>query len=192
MLPTASDTRVFGLVLAAGAGSRFGGPKGLARTADGDAWVARAVRMLQDGGCRDVLVTVGAAPEEVAALVPVSAVVVRVDDWAEGLSASLRAGLAAAGAAGAEVVVVATVDTPDLPASAVVRVLSIASRPAAALVQATYRGRPGHPVVIGAEHLDAVIASLEGDRGARPYLSAHGAVEVDCSDLWSGADIDSR
>lgn len=192
MLPTASDTRVFGLVLAAGAGSRFGGPKGLARTPDGEGWVARAVRILHDGGCGDVLVTVGAAAEEVAALVPATAVAVRVEDWAEGMSASLRAGLSAAQAEGATAVLVVTVDTPDLPASAVERVLSMAGRLETALVQATYAGRPGHPVLIGRDHLDDVVASLEGDRGARPFLAAHGAVEVECGDLWSGADIDRR
>ena len=41
-------------------------------------------------------------------------------------------------------------------------------------------------------HFAALAAALAGDRGARPYLAAHGVVEVECADLWSGADIDSR
>jgi CTP:molybdopterin cytidylyltransferase MocA len=192
MLQAPSDSRVVGVVLAAGAGTRFGGPKGLARTADGEAWVARAVRMLQDGGCAGVLVTVGAAAEEVAALVPSPAVAVHVQDWTAGLSASLRAGLSAASAAGAAAVAVVTVDTPDMPASAVARVLAATPHRDSALAQAIYAGGPGHPVLIGRDHLDDVIASVDGDRGARPFLTAHGVVEVDCSDLWSGADIDRR
>ena len=53
--------RVGGLVLAAGAGTRYGRPKGLVRGADGTAWVAKAVDMLRDGGCDDVVVLVGAS-----------------------------------------------------------------------------------------------------------------------------------
>jgi CTP:molybdopterin cytidylyltransferase MocA len=187
-----ADPRIVGLVLAAGAGSRFGGPKGLARTADGEPWVARAVRTLQHGGCGDVLVAVGAAAEEVAALVPASATVVLVEDWVEGMSASLRAGLEAAAIRRAEAVVLVTVDTPDLPSAAVRRVLAAAPDRESALVQAVYAGRPGHPVLIGADHSAAAGASLAGDHGARPYLAAHGVVEVECGDLWSGEDIDRR
>jgi CTP:molybdopterin cytidylyltransferase MocA len=189
MRPTVPEVPVAGLVLAAGAGSRFGGPKGLARTADGEPWVVRAVRTLRDGGCADVYVTVGAAADEVAAIVPAGVTGVRVPDWEDGLSASLRAGIAAI-AAPARILVV-TVDTPDLPATAVARVLA-ADESDDALAQATYGGVPGHPVLLGPAHSAAVAASVTGDRGARPYLATHGALEVECGDLWSGTDIDHR
>ncbi len=190
MRPTAAEASVTGLVLAAGAGTRFGHPKGLARTAAGESWVAIAVRMLRAAGCDRVLVAVGAAGDDVAVLVPPDAEVVRVDDWADGLSASLRAGLVAA--SGADAVVVITVDTPDLPAAAVRRVLAAAGPLPHALVQAVYGGRPGHPVVLGRTRIAAVAASVRGDRGAGPYLAEHGAQRVECGDLWSGEDIDSR
>lgn len=182
--------RVAGLVLAAGAGTRFGGPKGLAR-ADGEPWVARAVRTLRTGGCDPVLVAVGAEADAVSALVPSGAVVLRVADWAEGLSASLRAGLGAwAEGAPASALLIVTVDTPDLPIAAVERMRAHAHEDA--LAQAVYRGRPGHPVLIGRRHAPGLAASLAGDRGARPYLVAHAALEVECGDLWSGEDVDAR
>jgi len=190
MRPTVPEPPVAGLVLAAGAGSRFGGPKGLARTAEGEPWVVRAVRMLRDGGCTEVAVAVGAAADDVAALVPAGATVVRVLDWETGLSASLRAGIEAI-AAPARILIV-TVDTPDLPAAAVARVREAAGGRDDALAQATYGGAPGHPVLLGPAHTAAVAASVAGDRGARPYLAAHGALEVECGDLWSGADVDHR
>jgi CTP:molybdopterin cytidylyltransferase MocA len=195
--------RICGIVLAAGAGTRYGSPKGLAHTADGEPWVARAVRTLREGGCDEVLVVVGARADEVAALVPDDARVVEAADWAAGLSASLRAGLRAArGSASAatvpgadhgafDAVIVLPVDTPDAPASAVRRVLS-ALRGAGPLVQAVYDGVPGHPVAIARAHFDALSDAIEGDRGARAYLATHGVVEVECGDLWSGADIDHR
>ncbi len=186
------DGSVLGVVLAAGAGSRFGSPKALARTADGEAWIARAVEALQRGGCTRVVVVLGAAAAPATAFVPRGVGSVVAARWAEGVSESLRAGLAHAEEGDAQAVVIVPVDTPDLPASAVARILAATSSRADALVQAVYEGVPGHPVLIGRDHWGAVAADAAGDRGAGRYLAAHGAARVECSDLWSGADIDAR
>jgi CTP:molybdopterin cytidylyltransferase MocA len=65
-----------------------------------------------------------------------------------------------------------------------------------ALRQATFGGRPGHPVVIGRSHWPALAAHLAvqeaRDAGAREYLVAHGVTELECSDLGSGDDVDAR
>jgi CTP:molybdopterin cytidylyltransferase MocA len=124
--------------------------------------------------------------------------VVVADDWADGLAASLRAGLRALSATDPEearLALVTLVDYPGLPSSAVARLLS---PPAAdvpldpgALRQSVFHGRPGHPVVVGRSHWSALAASLTGDRGAGPYLRAHAAEPVDCSDLWDGRDVDA-
>ena len=79
-------SRVAGLLLAAGSGSRFGAPKALVEL-DGQTLVDRGVALLRDGGCDPVIVVLGAL------IVPVEgAQVVVAQDWAEGMSASLRAG----------------------------------------------------------------------------------------------------
>jgi CTP:molybdopterin cytidylyltransferase MocA len=181
-----------GLVLAAGAGRRFGGPKGLARDDQGTPWVALAVRMLRQAGCADVLVAVGAAADEVAALVPSAARSI-VTPWREGLGAVLRTGIAQAADRDCDIVVITPVDTPDAPSSAVDRVVAaLGQNPASGLARAVYQSMPGHPVVVGREHFAALAASLEGDRGAKEYLDAHGVIEVECADLWTGTDIDRR
>ena len=196
---------IVGLVLAAGAGTRFGAPKGLARDAAGTPWLVRAVQALSRGGCDRVLVAVGARGDEVAGLVPAGAEVVHVADWAAGLSATLRAGLVAANGAavggvtapgamagGGAGVVVLPGDVPDAPAAAVRRVIDAAGTDVAgALVQASYAGAPGHPVLLGGRHLDEIAQQVAGDDGARAYLRAHAVTRVDCGDLWSGADIDT-
>ena len=118
-----------------------------------------------------------------------------VEDWSEGLSASLRAGLAAASALSAEAVLITPVDTPGAAPDAAARVIARAGRPrsAAALARAVYDGRPGHPVLIGREHWRRCARDADAaTRGAGAYLSAHGALEVECGDLWSGADVDRR
>ncbi|MCT9819357.1 NTP transferase domain-containing protein [Microbacterium sp. W1N] len=178
-----------GVVLAAGAGTRFGGPKARARDADGTPWLARTVQTLREAGCDPVLVTLGAAPDA-AGLLPAGVVVVPVPGWEEGLSASLRAALSAAAGTDADAAVVVPVDMPALPASAVQRL--VARTAPDALARATYGGEPGHPALIGRAHWAAVAASVAGDRGAAPYLAAHAAAPVPCDDLWSGADVDRR
>ncbi|MGV9800835.1 nucleotidyltransferase family protein [Mycobacterium sp. NPDC003449] len=170
-----------GVVLAAGAGTRFGMPKVLA--AQG-AWLQAAVGALSGGGCDDVVVVLGAAT---AVDVPAPARAVIAADWAEGLSASLRAGIGAAGAA--ELVVLHLVDTPDVGADVVRRVLD--GTPESGLARAVYAGRPGHPVVVARRHWPSLLASLHGDEGAKAFLRGRSDVAgVECGDLATGADID--
>lgn len=184
-----------GLVLAAGAGSRFGMPKALARADDGTPWVQLACRALLDGGCRDVVVVLGARAREAGELVPATATTVVAADWASGIAASLRTGLAAVGDTGADAAVVSLVDLPGLRADAVRRVLGTIREPDAArhaLARATYSGAPGHPVLVGRAHWAPLAAAVHGDTGAGPYLRAHGADVVDCTDLGGGDDVDHR
>ncbi len=177
---------VVGVVFAAGAGRRYGMPKILA--AQGG-WLENAVSALTDGGCDDVAVTMGAAVVEA----PVGAVAIEVGDWADGLSASVRAALAwALGRSDVAGVVLHVVDMPDVGAEVVARVCRQARRRRDAVVRARYRGVPGHPVYLGADHLAGVLDSLNGDVGAAAYLRAHADVveTIDCADLASGRDID--
>ncbi len=185
--PTASPPPA-GIVLAAGAGSRYGFPKVRAVDEAGVPWVDRVVAALADAGCDPVFVMLGAAPD---APVPRGARTRVVRAWQSGLGATVRAGLEAAGETTAEMVVMVPVDVPDLPAAVVARALERA-RPAgtAALCRAVFAGDPGHPVVLGRSHWAAAAAAASGDRGAGPYLSAHGAIEIECADLWHGHDID--
>lgn len=184
----APPIRVAGVVLAAGAGTRAGGPKALRRDADGVPWLHRAVAALRDGGCGDVLVVLGAAADDARALVPASATVVVAEHWADGLSASLRAGLAAL-PDDADAAVLTLVDLAALPSAAVARILD-APVGRRTLRRATYAGRPGHPVLLGRDHWGPAAATAAGDRGAGRFLRTQGAESVDLSDLWDGADVD--
>jgi len=178
-----TNVTVAGVLLAAGAGSRFGMPKVLAEEGR---WLRAGVGALTGGGCDDVVVVLGAAVVDVPA--PARAVV--AEDWERGLSASVRAGI---NAVDASYVVLHAVDTPDVGADVVRRVLDVARSSASGLARAHYGGRPGHPVVIARRHWPEVLAKLDGDEGARPFMSGRtDVVAVDCVDLASGQDIDTR
>jgi CTP:molybdopterin cytidylyltransferase MocA len=178
---TVADFAV-GVVLAAGAGSRYGSPKVLAH--DG-AWLRTAVQTLADGGCDRVVVVLGAAD----APVPDGAVAVHAADWRIGMSASFTAGLAAA--SDADYVVVHVVDTPDVGPEVVHAVLDAAPR--TGLARAVFDGRPGHPVVLARRHLEAAAASASGDSGAREFLRGRDdVIAVECSQWATGIDHDYR
>ena len=130
------------------------------------------------------MVVLGAAIVDVPA--PARAVI--AEDWSEGLSASLRAGLSAVDADHA---VLHTVDTPDVGAEVVRRVLTAAQAAPSGLARATYADTPGHPVVVARRHWAALLRGLRGDQGARVFLSSRDdVVSVPCADLAAGRDID--
>jgi nicotine blue oxidoreductase len=173
-----------GVLLAAGAGRRFGMPKVLAHQGE---WLRLAVDALIRGGCDDVVVLLGAA----VVAVPPPARAVVAPDWSDGLSASVRAGIGAAGAA--EAVVLHTVDTPDVGAEVVRRVIGAARTADGGVARAVYHGSPGHPVVVARRHWPALLDSLTGDDGARWFLRQRDdVVAVECGDLATGADVDER
>ncbi len=167
----------------------MGTPKALIRDAAGVTWAARTARLLTEAGCSPVVVVVGAAADQVRAELSTEPVeLVEATDWNEGMGASLRTGLTALPPTAGSVVVV-TVDVPGLTGEVVRRVVERAGEDV--LVRATYLGAPGHPVVIGRDHWDGVIASARGDEGARGYLRDHEVVLVECGDVGDGADVDT-
>nr|WP_281497525.1 NTP transferase domain-containing protein [Ornithinimicrobium sp. F0845] len=181
--------------MAAGAGRRFGRPKGTVADAEGP-WVVRAAQALLDGGCGDVLVVSGAQAEEVETLLgtaPDAVTAIRCGTWEAGMGESLRAGLTALATRGRTTplqALVHLVDLPDVGGEVVARVLEAAGAGADALARAAYSGRPGHPVLLGRDHWEGVLARADGDAGARGYLRRVAPVLVECGDLASGADVD--
>jgi len=176
---------VAGVVLAAGAGRRFGGPKALV-VLDGERLVDRAVRLLQSGRCDPVIVVSGAVP-----LVVAEATVVENADWRTGMGSSLRRGLAAV-PRGCEAAVIALVDQPYIGPESVRRLISAYQAGATAAV-VTYGGRRRNPVLLARRTWEEVCALAYGDVGARRYLEAHrgDVVEVPGDGTGDPRDIDT-
>lgn len=179
---------VAGLLLAAGAGRRYGMPKALVRH-HGVLLVDHALRTLRDGGCDPVVVVLGAAADEVHTRADLrGATVVPNPDWASGMGSSLRVGLEALAATSAPAVVVLLVDTPEITPAAVARLAGLAAPDRLAV--ATYHGERGHPVMLGRDHWAGAGALAVGDVGARAYLRRHPVREVPCEDIADGTDLD--
>jgi CTP:molybdopterin cytidylyltransferase MocA len=175
---------VAALVLAAGEGRRFGGPKALVEL-DGERLVDRAVRVVREGGCDPVVVVAGAAVLDVP-----HALVVGNPQWATGMGSSLRMGLASLPDRATAAVIV-LVDTPWLGPQAVRRLVQ-AYIAGADVAVATYAGERGHPVLFGRWHWAGAAAAAVGDAGARAYLASHteDVVEIDCTGTGDPRDVD--
>lgn len=179
---------VHGVLLAAGAGRRMGGPKALLRDPDGTSWLLRALDALAP--CDAVTVVLGAAADEVELLLTDSVHRVVAADWETGMGASLRAGLAAIAPTGVDAALVTLVDLPDVTGEVVTRMLETVDPGPGVLARASYDGRPGHPVLLGRHHWQAAAEAAVGDRGARDFLAGAEVALVECGDLATGRDVD--
>jgi nicotine blue oxidoreductase len=206
--------RATGVVLAAGAGTRLGlGPKALLPY-HGRPLVEVIAGSLLDGGCREVVVVLGAGASDVATIADLDRYRVAINpEWRSGMGSSFLLGEQTADPA--DHLLIALVDQPGLTRATVGRLLA-RHRPGR-ITAAAYRrsdtsdgdtsaghraGREseqqnmllrGHPLLVDASLRQSVIAAVTGDAGARGFLRAHPDLvdEVDCSDQSTGEDIDT-
>jgi nicotine blue oxidoreductase len=159
---------VAAVVLAAGAGSRFGGPKQALL-------LPEVLQRVRGSAVDDVVVVTGAHALDTEARL------VHCPDWELGPGASLRCGLAALDGE-IEAAAVLLADGPDLSPEAIDRVIRAWREGVGEVVAASYGGDRGHPVV-----LDRSVWSRIPDEGARAF----DPVLVPCDDLGAPGDVDS-
>jgi molybdenum cofactor cytidylyltransferase len=167
------------ILLAAGAGRRFGGGKLLAHWR-GAPLVAGAVRAALATPSERVIVVTGTDPGPVGDACRAAAKdrggaerlrLVHAPDHAEGMGASLRAGVAAL-PTGLRGVFVFLGDMPDVPEEVLPRLVAAVESGAPAAAP-TYKGRRGHPVLFS-DSLLPDLARAAGDAGAREVLAILG------------------
>jgi CTP:molybdopterin cytidylyltransferase MocA len=171
---------ITGLVLAAGAGRRFGGPKAEV-VVDGQRLIDRAVSALLDGGCDSVLAVVRS--DSVVAS-GARTVVNHAPD--EGMGSSLRVGLSAVED---DAAVIVLVDQIGITAADVVAVIT-EFRSGAEVAVARRAGRRSHPVLVSRAWFDDFAISAAGDQGARVFIDSRPDVVrfVDLPGLISDID----
>jgi molybdenum cofactor cytidylyltransferase len=185
---------VCALVLAAGRSRRMAPlNKLLVADARGVPMIARVVDNVLASRSHPVIVVTGHERERIEeALAGRAVLFAHAEDYAEGLSASLKAGLAAVPAE-AEGVLICLGDMPLVTAPMLDRVLAAFDpEEGRAIVQPTYRGKQGNPMLWAREFLPAMLA-ISGDIGARHLAAKHAErrVEVEMPDDAVLRDFDT-
>lgn len=185
--------RIGTILLAAGRGTRFGEEPKLLALLDGCPVVRRTAEAALAALPRPVVAVLGAHEEAVeAALAGLDLTLVRNRAYADGLSTSLKAGIAALPDHDAAIVMLG--DMPLVSPTLIDRLASTFSEAEAkpASVVPVHDGRRGNPVLLNLRLLRDGIASLSGDRGAGPLLAGRpDVVEID-GDPSTSLDIDTR
>jgi molybdenum cofactor cytidylyltransferase len=186
----ASSQLIVGVLLAAGAGTRFGGGKLLHPLADGVAIAAHAARNLR-AAMLDVVAVLRPGDFPLADMLEQEGChVTMCADAVRGMGYSLAHGIDTAREAAGWVIALA--DMPRIRPSTIEAVAGAIS--SGALVAAPiYHGERGHPVAFSAK-LREELRALTGDNGARAVLERHGdAIQlVDCDDPGVVLDVDAR
>jgi molybdenum cofactor cytidylyltransferase len=172
---------LYAIVLAAGAGARFGAQK-LLSIHDEGVLVDGALAAACASPVRAVVVVTGADGTDVAAAVRAygdqnadgwKLRLVHCPDHCEGMAASLRAGISALPPT-ADGAFVFLGDMPNIPTSILSELTgALASRTGAQAAAPTHRERRGHPVLFAASLLPRLLL-LRGDEGARALLNGLG------------------
>lgn len=164
---------VAAIVLAAGQSRRMGGPNKLLARFDGVPLVRRSVEATLASRASPVIVVTGHMEAETrAALDGLDVVLVHNPAYAEGLSSSLKCGLAAVPeeASGA---LVHLADMPGIDAAVIDRLIdAFCAGEGPAIVLPTVSGKRGNPV-LWSRHFFAELGSVTGDVGARHLIGRH-------------------
>jgi molybdenum cofactor cytidylyltransferase len=185
---------ISGVVLAAGAGSRFGATKQLVEL-HGRPLVVHAIDALLQGGVGEVLVVTGHDAEAVEAVLPARARAVRNDAYRQGQATSLAAALHGV-SADSEAAVVLLADQPGVLGDEIRRLIDAYRSTRSRVVRLRFADGPG-PALLSRE-VYAEAGHLHGDVGARVLFASHPDWIVDVlidrpapRDIDEPADLDA-
>lgn len=183
---------VSAILLAAGAGSRFGGDKLLAEF-EGRPLIEHALFTLRGAPVDETVVVVGGDAGRLREVCePYGVRIVENPDWVEGQSTSVRAGLRAM-SPGARAAVVTLADQPLVGTGAIERLVEAFERGATVAV-AVYGGHRRNPALFAREVWPLLIEELSGDEGARAVMRRHPELVTDvvCDGVGDPVDVDTR
>jgi molybdenum cofactor cytidylyltransferase len=191
-VPQPDGRRIAAIVLAAGRSTRMGGPNKLLAEVGGKPLARIAAEEALASRADPVIVVTGHQRERVEqALAGLKVRFVHNPDFADGLSTSLKAGIAAV-PADADGAIVCLGDMPQVRAALIDRMIAAFDPARGALVVVpTIEGKRGNPV-LWSRRFFPELATLDGDVGARHLIATYGEALTEVpADAAALIDIDT-
>src|SRR3954470_2366993 len=179
------------ILLAAGASTRMGRPKGLLNTG-GKTFMRKVLEDLRDGGASSAAVVIRPGQPEIAAEVSRVGFGPAVENPRrdEGQLSSLLVGLEAVDRPDVDGVLVTLVDVPTIGAASVRALLERARASTSPVLRAVHGGRHGHPVLFKRELFDA-LRDADPALGAKDVLRRVTVEDVEVTEPGVVMDIDT-
>ena len=189
---TGRDLRFGVAILAAGPSTRMGSSKQLLEL-EGKPLLVRAAEAALASPAWPVVVVLGANAEKIRpSLARLPILVTENSAWAEGMAASIRAGITTLQqfSRHLDAALIALCDQPAFSSDTIARLVATQRESGRSIVAAHYAGRNGAPALFLREHF-ATLASLTGEEGARALLNGNPeqVASVDLPDL--AIDLDT-
>ena len=184
-----STPNCVGLILAAGAGQRFGSDKRRAQLADGNSLLRATVLRAQEA-FSDVRVVITAEDDAQALAIPSGVQLVRAAHAKQGMGSSLAAGIQSLVNTQATAVAVLLGDMPWISVATLQQLRAQAD--AEHIIVAYCEGQRGHPVLFGRRFWPQLM-QLQGENGAKGLIASHAqqVIAVTLTDSGILRDVDT-
>jgi molybdenum cofactor cytidylyltransferase len=180
---------IAGIILAAGESSRIGQPKQLLQWR-GQPLIRHVVLSAKQSGLDEIIVVVGSCAAEVSSVLSdLPLRIVMNPGWTEGVSTSIRAGLASLrGEFGA--VIFFQADQPQIPVDLIHELVQVHQKSLSAIVAPQIQGQRGNPVLFD-RRVFPELMKLQGDKGGRMLFTNFPVEMVSWPDEKLLLDIDT-
>jgi molybdenum cofactor cytidylyltransferase len=181
----------WGVLLAAGTSSRYGGENKLLATLDETPLVRHAAETLVESAVDGVTIVVGHDSERVRAVFADLPVSIRKNEaFAEGQSTSVREGVLATREHGSDAALIALGDMPRVDRQSIDLLVEAYERDVTTIAAAASVGKRGNPVLFDARFFDELVDG-DGDIGGRKLLiESDEAVGIETGDPGVLRDVD--
>jgi len=184
---------IAGLILAAGESRRMGSDKALLPYR-GHTFLETIILNLREAGIDRIVVVLGHHAEEIRRVVDLAGVRVIVNnDYQQGQTSSLQAGLSALPDLSPEAVILCLVDHPAVSVEVIRKLCGQFELARPRVIIPTYRGQRGHPVLLSRALFPDLLA-LRTDAGANAVIrKCHDATHfVEVEDRGILLDVDDQ
>jgi CTP:molybdopterin cytidylyltransferase MocA len=186
------NPKIGAIILAAGSSRRMGRNKALLPI-DGQPMIARVVALFAAARVAPIIVVTGYESEAIESLIkPITRIVHNPDHASRGMLSSIKIG-AATCRTQADAFFLALVDHPCIRAATLMQLIDTWKQTQADVVRPAFHGKHGHPILIAAHCIDAILALRDDDQTLNDFVRAKStrAVDVPVEDSATIHDIDT-